>query len=93
MKAAALEDHFSPEEIDILDEITATQKRAELSAELPGGTMENPYSQGMRSWVERKLSSNDADFMAQSLTVAAKYDGIDKDRELHRILIARTMQR
>lgn len=92
MKAAvSLEEHFSPEEIDILHAITATQVRAELTGQ--DGVAGNPYSRGMRAWVEGQLSSDDDAFMTKSLDVAAKYDGIDKDRALHRILIERALQR
>ena len=67
MKAAPiLEELFFPEEISILEEITVTQLRAEMSAELPGGNMKNPYRSGMYAWVEGNLSSEDDAFMARS---------------------------
>lgn len=91
MKTASLEQHFSPEEIGILDVITATQVRAELTGQ--DTVVGNPYRRGMRAWVENQLTSDDAAFMARSLAVATKYDEIDKDRTLHRILIGRVMQR
>jgi len=93
MKATpTLEEFFSPEEISILEEITVTQLRAEMSAELPGGNMKNPYRSGMCAWVEGNLSSEDNAFMARALEIARKYDRIsDKNKVLHRALIARVI--
>jgi len=93
MKATpTLEELFSPEEISILEEIAVTQLRAEMNAELPGGNMKNPYRSGMCAWVEGNLSSEDKAFMVRALEIACKYDRIvDKEKVLHRELIARIM--